>query len=154
MPVNKEGTIIIDRREMLRIKLKSLVAEVRIIQQEEKRMPQLLRMEMQVHRKTVIREASRHAHLALGFLRGRSYGQLEAIHYSEPNWKKVEAMIYQYGGLSYTGEAQAAIALLVKHWRDHPSWTAPSLTAIYTAYCKREDYRIRLPAYTETLLAA
>lgn len=136
MPVNKEGTRIIDRREMLRIKLKSLVAEVRIIQREEKRMPTLLRMEMQAHRKTVIRNVSRHTHLALGFLRGRSYEQLERIHHSEPEWKKVEDMLFRYGAMNYTSTAQQAIALLVKHWREHPSWKPPQLNDIYSDYAK------------------
>ena len=144
--VNEKG-VIIDRREMLRIKLKSLVAEVRIIQTEERRMPQALAAEMRLHRRTVIRDASRDTHLALGFLRGRSYGQLEAIHHTDPHWDRVAAMVKKYGGFATAMEMAVADAL-VEYWRANPTWKAPSLSELekerrLLTRDKRLDERLR-----------
>jgi hypothetical protein len=97
-------------------------------------MPKALATEMRLHRRTVIRNASRHAHLALGFLRGRSYDQLEKVHYTDPDWKKVEQMVLRYGAMqSFSSDAEV-IAALIKHWRENPAWKAPCLRGIRDEY--------------------
>jgi len=73
---NKET--IVDRREMLRVKVKSLAEEARIIRREEVRTWGALRQELQHHRTRDVRCAARAAHLALGFLKGRTLTQMEA----------------------------------------------------------------------------
>lgn len=61
----------------LRINVKSLAAEARYIRQEERRCGSCYRNELYLHRTRRLREESRHAQLALAFLRGRSYQSVE-----------------------------------------------------------------------------
>lgn len=95
--MSKEGKIV-DRREMLRVKLKSLAAEAKIIRREESRQRcQQLRDELAVHRRTVVRDAARHTHLAYGIIRGRSIEQMEQTQRRLPNWQEVRRMLRLYG---------------------------------------------------------
>lgn len=66
-----------DRRRHLKVKIKSLAAEARIIRQEERRSRGRLRDSLALHRKGVVREEARYSQLAYGFIRGRRYEQLE-----------------------------------------------------------------------------
>src|SRR5436190_16454468 len=89
-----------DRRLFLKLKLKSLAAESRIIRAEERRpnaSRALLYPELRLHRTGTVRSEARHTLLAYGFLRGRSYRQIEAKAGSAPNWTRVEAMVKRYG---------------------------------------------------------
>lgn len=85
-----------DQRAFLRIKLKSLAAESRIIRQEERRNKRLA-SQLAVHRRDVVRPAARNTLLAYSFLRGRYYGDVEHLAKVPPNWKEVERMVVQYG---------------------------------------------------------
>lgn len=83
----KDKTTIIDRREMLRVKLKSLAAEAAIIRREERRSHGALRHELSLHRRGTVRWASRATHLAYGFIRGRTLEQIEPRRYvNVPDW--------------------------------------------------------------------
>lgn len=95
----KDKTTVLDRREMLRVKVKSLAEEARIIRLEEKRSSGSLRQELYLHRIQVVRGASRDAHLAYGFILGRTYEQMESKHTSgkAPNWAAVRTMLKKYG---------------------------------------------------------
>jgi hypothetical protein len=89
---------IIDRREQLRVKLKSLAAEAKLIRLEERRIRHgQLREELYLHRIHVVRTAARDAHVAYGLIRGRTYGQIEPLCYSAPNWDAVEKMVCKFG---------------------------------------------------------
>lgn len=90
------GTII-DRREMLRVKLKSLAEEARIIRFEEKRTKGKLRDELHRHRVIDVRIAARNSHLAYGLIRGRTVEQVEGKAKSEPNWTEVRRLLKKYG---------------------------------------------------------
>lgn len=130
--VTEKGRII-DRREMLTIKLKALVAEARIIRQAERRMPGDLGIEMRLHRIRVVRSASRHTHLALGFIRGRAYGQLEATSRTQPDWEQVKKMVRRYSAMwphLTTSGGGEMVDRLIDHWAAHPAWKAPSLLGI------------------------
>jgi hypothetical protein len=94
---SKEQTTIIDRREMLRVKVKSLGDEARIIRKEELRTHGQMRFELWHHRVSVVRSEARHAHLALGFIRGRSLEQMEPKSDIPPQWDKIHAMCKKYG---------------------------------------------------------
>lgn len=85
-----------DRRLFLKIKLKSLATESRIIRQHENRGGPLTG-ELRFHRVGTVREETRLTLLAYGFLRGRSRWQIEAKAAKEPDWKRVEAMAVKYG---------------------------------------------------------
>lgn len=87
-----------DRREMLRVKLKSLAEEARIIRREERRTWGVLRDELHLHRVTVVRHEARCTHLAYGLIRGRTLQQMERRDTLDPGCKsKVEAMLKKYG---------------------------------------------------------
>lgn len=93
----KDNVTIVDRREMLRVKLKSLTAEAKIIRREEQRTHTELRHELWWHRVSVVRGEARCTHLAYGFIRGRTLEQMEKKSVCPPNWEKVRAMLKKYG---------------------------------------------------------
>lgn len=80
----------------LKVKVKSLAAEARIIRREERRNPEL-RGDLAAHRREVVRKEARHSLLAYGYLRGRSYRAMERTTHAEPSWAEVERMIRRYG---------------------------------------------------------
>lgn len=89
-----------NRRRFLKVKLKSLAAEARIIRLEEQRTRDPdLREALYLHRIIKVRRAARETHLAYGYLRGRRYAQLEASCAEAPDWANVKRMVKQYGGL-------------------------------------------------------
>lgn len=145
-----EKGYIIDRREMLTIKLKALAAEARIIRQAERRMPGGLGIEMRLHRIQVVRSASRHTHLALGFIRGRAYGQLEAKAYVQPDWDRVKKMVKHYSAMHpYLTTASGAemVDRLVEFWASHPAWKAPSLLEIIDQRRATQPEKRRLESF-------
>lgn len=99
----------------LKIKIKSLAAEARIIRLEENKFPtakQAKKKQLQCggqreaggtwdqlnsHRRHVVRSAARESLLAYGFVRGRKYNQIEAKCYEEPNWIHVAELVKKYG---------------------------------------------------------
>jgi hypothetical protein len=56
------------------------------------------RMDLMGHRKDIVRPAARTNLLAYGFLRGRSYAQMERYSEEEPNWGAIEATAKRFGG--------------------------------------------------------
>ena len=115
---DKEGNII-DRREQLRVKVKSLAAESRIIRVEELRLKKRaakarsaatprgvgddIRADLREHRVHVVRKHARNAHLALGFIRGRTIKEMEnkvrrrGVGYNEPDWEEDKRLCKKYG---------------------------------------------------------
>lgn len=93
------------RNAYLRIKLKSLAAEARIIRREEKRANEYRDFDLQnsltLHRKGTVRSEARATLLAYQYLRGIPYAACE-----KPNPKKhnpidmdaVKRMVKKYGG--------------------------------------------------------
>lgn len=94
----KDGTII-DRREMLKVKLKSLAAEARFIRKEELRSHGALREELYRHRIDVVRSEARHTHLAYGLIRGRTIGEIEGKSLRPYNKDRVDKMVLKYGAV-------------------------------------------------------
>lgn len=108
---DKQGNII-DRREMLKIKLKSLAAEARIIRQQERAALRnenwmrkegdpaqypILSEELHAHRTKVVRKVARDTHIAYGLIRGKAWEQMEPNSKSQPDWDAVEKMVKKYG---------------------------------------------------------
>lgn len=105
--ISKDG-IILDRREMLKVKVKTLMAEAHIIRNTERRYVGQrmdgLRGELHHHRVTHLRWEARDTHLAYGFIRGRTLEQMEpkSDPDSGPGWKNVRKMIEKYGPVNIT----------------------------------------------------
>lgn len=93
-----ENGIILDRREMLKVKVKSLAEEARIIRREERRMRGgTLRDELRQHRVGIVRWHARHAHIAYGLIKGRSLEQIERSALVAPDWKEIRRQLAKYG---------------------------------------------------------
>lgn len=124
-----------DQRAYLKVKIKSLAEEAKIIRKEEKG-PHSDRdeyghsarqMGLQLHRTGVVRREARHALLAYGFLRGRRYRQMEAKCEFPPDWESVQRMVVKYGLQGYgwklwkRGEQEAAKEELLKRFEEWKS---------------------------------
>lgn len=87
----------------LKVKVKSLAAEAKIIKREEQRIGcatverQSVVSQLSQHRKHTVRREARHSLLALGYLRGRSYRTMEQTCHRDPDWEAVHRMIKKYG---------------------------------------------------------
>ena len=80
----KDGTIL-DKRELLRARLKSLAIEARLLRCEERRTNGEIRAGLYWQRMVVVRQQARHAHIAYGLIKGRSIEQMEAKSASQPD---------------------------------------------------------------------
>lgn len=98
---DKEGALK-DRREMLRIKVKSLAEEARLIRREERRTHGSLREELYLHRIHVVRRHARNAVLAYGLVKGRTLAQMEPGSKSRGDREEVARMLLRYGGRHLT----------------------------------------------------
>ena len=83
----------------LKIKIMSLAAEARIIRTEEKKWPgeHPARHGLHRHRMHEVRSEARHALLAYGFLRGRTYRRLENKAARAPDWDRVQKLAEKFG---------------------------------------------------------
>jgi hypothetical protein len=110
----------------LKVKIKSLAEEARIIRREEwqiKSKPVGYRESgwsakldgLHNHRTQVVRPEARATQLAYGFLRGRLYSQIEAKASTEPSWDRVAAMVRKYGSIPWA--QRDAIPELLKQWK-------------------------------------
>ena len=95
---SKTGEVL-DRREMLKVKVKSLAEEARIIRKEERKTKGYLREELNSHRRKEVRFAARTSYMAYGLIRGRAIDKTERPGTMRNNgyWKAVQAMIVKYG---------------------------------------------------------
>ena len=99
MPKKPYETHALDFRAALRVKVKSLADEAKIIRREEHRAKGWDEwIALKSHRRGVVRTEARAAQLALGFLRGFPYRALEAtVHPGhEPNWRRVRQLAEKY----------------------------------------------------------
>ena len=99
-----------DRRVHLKVKIKSLAAEAKIIRREERLVLEKIRRgwtdrvwafdTLQSHRKGVVRTEARASHLAYAFIRGKAYRTVEATVRAgnEPDWEKVTDLVWRFGG--------------------------------------------------------
>jgi len=88
-----------DKRQFLKVKLKTLAEEARIIRHEERKYYGMDRWDLQHHRKTVVRDEARRTLIAYQFIRGRNW----KLHVSSCDFTRatdiasVQRMIRQYG---------------------------------------------------------
>jgi hypothetical protein len=87
----------------LKVKIKSLAAESRIIRQEELRSKGSLRNSLRLHRVNDVRHETRATLIAYNFLRGIAYPRTEPnalplnSFYEKRLWGRVEVMVKKYG---------------------------------------------------------
>lgn len=90
-----------DRRIHLKVKVKNLAAESKIIRLEEERALRhdpALYYSLLDHRKTVVRTAARTNHLAYGFIRGHAYRAMEPKAKSlPPAWGEIRKLVQRFG---------------------------------------------------------
>lgn len=89
-----------DKRTMLKVKIKSLAVEARIIRKEEQKPHNShIRFQLIDHRKGVVRREARHALLAYGFLRGRTRLAMESRNNANNSfdWHSVKKLVDRYG---------------------------------------------------------
>lgn len=97
---NKDGELK-DRRELLKVKAKSLAEESRIIRKEERRTTGILRDILARHRREDVRNAARETYMAYGLIKGKEVDQIErpGSKRASKYWKEVQRMIQTYGPL-------------------------------------------------------
>lgn len=88
-------------RIYLKIKIKSLAVESRMIRHEERKLKKLGKgpetIGLTLHRKSVVRKEARATLIAYGYLRGKSYEAIEPGVTTTPDWAKVKSMVTRYG---------------------------------------------------------
>lgn len=107
---DKDRKQIVDRREMLRVKIKSLAEEAKIIRKEEMRTYGQLHNELYLHRIGIVRATSRSAVLAYGFIRGRKHESMEPTRKTDPDWGEVKRLCSKYGPAGFVIPADLAKA--------------------------------------------
>jgi hypothetical protein len=116
-----------DQRGYLKVKIKSLAEEAKIIRNEERKATGEKREGLYLHRIGTVRKAARHTLLAYGFLRGRKYRQMEAKCEASPMWPEVFKMVVKYGLQDYgwkiwkRGEQEVAKEELLKRFEEWKS---------------------------------
>ena len=99
MPKKPYEPYALDFRAALRVKVKSLADEAKIIRREEHRSKNWYEWySLKQHRKGIVRREARSAQLALAFLRGVPYEKVESYTRvgNEPNWKRVKDLVMKY----------------------------------------------------------
>lgn len=96
-------------REYVKIKVKSLAEEAKMIRREEnllkwkkraargRERAQKAIQGLQLHRVREVRREARSANLAYGFMLGLEYDQMENFAWSQPDWNKIQRLIENYG---------------------------------------------------------
>lgn len=115
-----ERPVITDKRRLLKIKLKSLAQESRIIRKEELRLRAVkhsaLREEIYLHRVHDVRDETRATLLAYAFIRGKTYRSVEAHRSPTPKWAgivlRAATMVGKYG----TPDMKKAPVDILKTW--------------------------------------
>jgi len=89
--------VIVDRREQLKVKIKSLATEARIIRHAELKTRGALREELYLHRVHVVRREARSSLIAYAIIRGKSLEKAETAPRMPPDWETVRRMCKKYG---------------------------------------------------------
>ncbi len=85
------------KRAELKVKIKSLAAEAKIIRLEETRSKGNQRQSLYFHRIYDVRQEARLSQLAYAFLRGREYSQVESKNSKPVNWDRLIKLVDKFG---------------------------------------------------------
>lgn len=93
------------KAKMLKVKIKSLAEEARIIRKEEGRCgkDEALRSSLHAHRILDVRGEQRASLLAYAFIRGREYASVEGRCRAQPDWGRVQRLVGKFGRCSQYG---------------------------------------------------
>jgi hypothetical protein len=94
-----------ERTIHLRIKVKSLVEEAKIIRQESKKTKGMVKYRLNEHRKTIVRDHTRHNLLAYGMIKGTPYELMEKKCYEPPNFSRIATIVKRFNGSTKALEA-------------------------------------------------
>lgn len=72
------------------------------------------RMQLAAHRRVLVRQERRAAHLAFCFLKGTDYLKVESSAKSRPDWGKIERLAKRYGD-----QDERVIAQRFAEWKSH-----------------------------------
>ncbi len=121
----------------LKVKIKHLGAEARIIKAEKEKWlkkaargranvakrdgnppnaPSNMAIALHEHRVNCVRKECRDSHLAYGFIRGWHYAQIEARRYTDPDWINVFAIIQRFYNPIYG--INMSLEDRFKEWKD------------------------------------
>lgn len=96
----------------LKVKLKSLMAEAKIIKQEElKARDRHIQGQLHKHRTVDVRNEARSTHLAYSILRGKARHTVETPNSADPDKGRIISMVRKYGEISLISAQE-----LVKDW--------------------------------------
>jgi hypothetical protein len=115
------------RVRMLKVKVKSLAEEARIIRLEESRAGKdgFLRSELHHHRVVDVCKEQRSSLLAYGFLRGVEYAAIEAKTETPPDWPRVAKLVSKFGVFVWESHSDAkSQAAAFEEWKAKASVTA------------------------------
>lgn len=102
--------------KMLKVKIKSLAAEARIIRLEERRCGKddAARCSLHEHRVGIVRTEQRLSLLAYAFIRGRSLSSVEPKSSTPPDWNRVGKLVEKFGTTDYYKRQEQSAAF--KEW--------------------------------------
>jgi hypothetical protein len=115
------------RVKMLKVKVKSLAEEARIIRLEESRAGKddVLRSDLHHHRVVDVRKEQRSSLLAYGFLRGAEYAAIEPKADTAPEWPRVAKLVSKFGVFVWESHPDAkAQAAAFEEWKAKAAVTA------------------------------
>jgi hypothetical protein len=103
-----------DERHLLKVKIKHLAAEARIIREEERQHSGMKKWGLQNHRKTTVRQAARQTQFAYAVIRGRTlertagkYGTKISPIQRLADERAVNKMVIKYGDSDVTYNTEA-----------------------------------------------
>jgi hypothetical protein len=116
------------RVKMLKVKIKSLAEEARIIRLEERRSKPggQQQNELHAHRVRDVRNEQRHSLLAYAFIRGVALSKCEPHSDSLPDWARVAKLVEKFGVVDWS--LRTAQAKMFADWKAGIEMTANSLT--------------------------
>jgi hypothetical protein len=106
----------------LKVKVKSLAAEARIIRAEERKAEPVLQGTLHFHRIGPLKATSRETQLAYGCLRGVPYAKMESSTFTEPDWDSIKAMaqrfcwVYNSASPRETWKKKEAAEVAIEEW--------------------------------------
>lgn len=117
-----------DKRIELVVKAGSLAYEARLIKRKAKAHKRL-RREMQEHRIQVVRVEARATQLAIAFLRGRDFPEMNSR--TQPNWYAVNKMVMRYGIYDRREDEEMTVEQAVEQQKlRYEQWRRPAQDAI------------------------
>ena len=113
--LSKEDFVVTDDRRLLKIKIKHLAEEAKIIRTEEQKVHGMAKWKLQHHRKTTVRDAARRTQFAYAIIRGKTLESTAggyALHWLQGDDLPVLKMVKKYGSPEQQQDAKA----IVKRW--------------------------------------